>query len=182
MYINVEADPQKPPKWQSKRGTSALEGFHRHWHELLPSFNTSPELASALMSLFLGRWNRKKSFKHGDIFYGTHNYQLLNSVNRIYEDLGAPHPYPDAQVPKPVMEEGMLDGWSSLAPLPGGASIMSTVRKRLRWGKHACSFSTPFTSRTDRPNRREHGWCECGHLSAWTRVPAAASRRLGCGC
>ena len=75
MYINVEPDPEKPPKWRSKRGTSALEGFHRHWHTLLPGFNTSVELADTLMMLFLGRWNRKKSFQYGAAFYGTFNYQ-----------------------------------------------------------------------------------------------------------
>ncbi|GLC69996.1 hypothetical protein PLESTF_000910800 [Pleodorina starrii] len=116
MHINLERDDKKPPRWLVLRGTSSVEGFHSHFHSLLQGYNTSPELAVHIMSLFLGRWNRDQSFKHGDADYGMYDYDLLQRVNDLARRLGHAVRYPEADVKLASVEEKMHFEWKHLQP------------------------------------------------------------------
>ena len=115
MHVNLERDDKKPPKWLVLRGTSSVEGFHSHFHDLLQGYNTSPDLAALIMSLFLGRWNRDLSFKHGDTDYGMYDYELLQRVNDLTRQLGQAVRYPEADVTVANVEE-MHFAWRGLEP------------------------------------------------------------------
>jgi len=47
------------------RGTSALEGFHKHLRRIFPGFHTSPLLATCLLALFVYRWNMDRAAERG---------------------------------------------------------------------------------------------------------------------
>lgn len=116
MHVNLEKDPSKPPKYRCFRGTSQLEGFHKHLHALLPGFNTSPELADLLITLFVLRWNRKAAVKLGtEEYYGTMDYVLLEKVNDKYRELGMEEPYKSVAVRESGVQESFMFDWHELA-------------------------------------------------------------------
>eukprot|EP00884_Botryococcus_braunii_P003082 jgi/Botrbrau1/12775/Bobra.0238s0013.1 len=59
MYINVNRNAAGVPKLITVRGTSKLEAYHRHLHEVLDGANNSPEMANALILEFNFRWTMK---------------------------------------------------------------------------------------------------------------------------
>lgn len=52
MYIKVEQAEGRMPKYIAVRGTSQLEGYHKHLIDLLVGFNYSSLLAGALITMF----------------------------------------------------------------------------------------------------------------------------------
>ncbi len=114
MHVNVEA-AGKPPKWVTLRGTSALEGFHKHFHDLLVGGKNSQEYSESIFKIYIHRWNRKQSFKHDKASsYGTFDYPLLQKVNAAARAAKVPAPYPDAEVPEPEVEEKFFSEWNLL--------------------------------------------------------------------
>ena len=98
MYINVSKTAL--PCYQTKRGSSSLEGHHRYAPAALNSANTSPELALAYLQLHLQKWNviagiRKR--KRPD--YGTTNLMQLHGLNKLAADTSQPCPFPDLPAP-----------------------------------------------------------------------------------
>ena len=47
------------------RGTSALEGFHKHLVKIFPGFHTAPLLATCLLALFVYQWNMDCAAERG---------------------------------------------------------------------------------------------------------------------
>ncbi|GLC43051.1 hypothetical protein PLESTM_001417600 [Pleodorina starrii] len=98
-------------------------------------YNTSPELAVHIMSLFLGRWNRDQSFKHGDADYGMYDYDLLQRVNDLARRLGHAVRYPEADVKLASVEEKMHFEWKHLQPgygsISGGSRWRAAVQRAL---------------------------------------------------
>jgi hypothetical protein len=52
MYIKVEQSEGRMPKYIAIRGTSQLEGYHKHLIDLLVGYNYSSLLAGALITMF----------------------------------------------------------------------------------------------------------------------------------
>ena len=57
-YYETGVDSFGIPILHCFRGTSALEGFHQHLRKLLRRYAVSPRLASAILSVFVHRWNQ----------------------------------------------------------------------------------------------------------------------------
>lgn len=51
MYIVVEEGEDRMPRYTAVRGTSQLEGYHRHLADLLVGSNYSAALAGALITI-----------------------------------------------------------------------------------------------------------------------------------
>ncbi len=47
------------------RGSSALEGFHKHLRKVFPGFHTAPLLATCLLALYVYRWNVDRAAERG---------------------------------------------------------------------------------------------------------------------
>lgn len=117
MYVNVHASSSdRPPLWVGCRGTSALEGFHKHFHSLLPGCNNSWEHFDTLVKLFMGRWNERQSRRAGAAWHGVYDYTPLQRINKLCAELGLRLPYPEAIVPEPRVGEKMGFAWSELEP------------------------------------------------------------------
>ncbi|KAG2501113.1 hypothetical protein HYH03_000931 [Edaphochlamys debaryana] len=114
MHVNVQTDPTKEPEWKVLRGTSQLEGFHKHFNGCITAPNTGVELADVLVTLFTGGWNRDMSFDHGDKSYGMYDYAVLEDVNRAAEVLGMTLPYPETRVTVTGPEEAFCFKWTDL--------------------------------------------------------------------
>lgn len=56
MYIAVQLGPGRKPRYVAIRGTSQLEGYHKHLADLLVGTNYSAVLAGALITMFNFRW------------------------------------------------------------------------------------------------------------------------------
>ncbi len=62
--------------WIAIRGTSKLEGYHKHLNRLLTCGNIGPELAGALVCHFNGRWNICRGIENnGDPDYGMFDHR-----------------------------------------------------------------------------------------------------------
>jgi hypothetical protein len=56
------------------RGTSQLEGFHRHLRDILKATHSSPLLAVCLLSVFVHRWNHDRATERSIISERYRNY------------------------------------------------------------------------------------------------------------
>lgn len=52
MYIRVQQGEGRMPRFIAIRGTSQLEGYHKHLIDLLVGYNYSALLAGALITMF----------------------------------------------------------------------------------------------------------------------------------
>lgn len=57
MYIKLERGPGRMPRYIVVRGTSQLEGYHKHLIDLFVGSNYSAYLAGALVTMFNFRWD-----------------------------------------------------------------------------------------------------------------------------
>ncbi len=77
MYYQVQISKHKV-KWMAIRGTSKLEGYHKHLNRLLTCGNITPELAGALICHFNGRWNIDRGVENkGETDYGMYDHRCV---------------------------------------------------------------------------------------------------------
>ena len=75
MYYQVVSSGGKV-RWIAVRGTSKLEGIHKHFNKLWTCGNIGPVLAGALICHFTGRWNIDRGIDNrGDIDYGMYDHR-----------------------------------------------------------------------------------------------------------
>lgn len=71
------------------RGTSALEGFHRQLRRMFRGFNTSPQLAYALIMLFVHHWNIRAAIaSRGAPNHGHKDQALMHEIHAIELAIG----------------------------------------------------------------------------------------------
>jgi hypothetical protein len=87
------------------RGTSQLEGFHRHLRDILKASFSSPLLAVCLLAAFVHRWNHDRAIEKGlasdrySEFYQhdtVHNLQIsadLHGEEQVFGDLANPNDF-----------------------------------------------------------------------------------------
>ena len=74
MYYNI-AKPGKPPKYICLRGSSKLEGYHRHMNALFTGPNNSCEFVGAVCNERNSRHNARAGTKNGgDPDYGMFGF------------------------------------------------------------------------------------------------------------
>ena len=82
MYYKVTTGNKV--RWIAIRGTSKLEGYHKHLNRLLTCGNISPELAGALICHFNGRWNIDRGVQNlGDLDYGMYDHRWVLSQQTV---------------------------------------------------------------------------------------------------
>ena len=81
MYYDVSPSPDGMRQLRTPRGTNSNESFHLYLNKILGSFNTSPELAEAVMRSFVARWNAKAaSINNGMPYDGFYAPELLDQL------------------------------------------------------------------------------------------------------
>jgi hypothetical protein len=68
------------------RGTSALEGFHKHLRRIFPGFHTAPLLATCLLALFVYRWNMDRAVERGLIpeeYADWYEHELVVNLQQL---------------------------------------------------------------------------------------------------
>ncbi|GAQ90826.1 hypothetical protein KFL_006900010 [Klebsormidium nitens] len=104
MYYDV-SKPGCMPQFKSVRGTSKLEGYHKHLNSLFAGGNCSPELADALLTIFNYRWNITCGVANrGDQDYSMHDHFLLEEMQKVCRDMGWPDPFPEWKKAPPTAE------------------------------------------------------------------------------
>lgn len=95
MYYDV-SKPGCMPQFKSVRGTSKLEGYHKHLNSLFAGGNCSPELADALLTIFNYRWNITCGITNrGERDYGMFDHFLLEEMQKVCLEMGWPDPFPE---------------------------------------------------------------------------------------
>lgn len=75
MYYQVKSANGKV-RWIAIRGTSKLEGLHKHFNKLLTCGNIGCELAGVLICHWSGRWNIDRGIQNkGDVDYGMYDHR-----------------------------------------------------------------------------------------------------------
>ncbi|GLC65615.1 hypothetical protein PLESTF_000318800 [Pleodorina starrii] len=123
-------DPSDEKKAREVYGVEPSDSNCRSYIPRPEGYNTSPELAVHIMSLFLGRWNRDQSFKHGDADYGMYDYDLLQRVNDLARRLGHAVRYPEADVKLASVEEKMHFEWKHLQPADDYGTALQLLSRR----------------------------------------------------
>ena len=62
------------------RGTSQLEGFHKHLRHMFPGFHTSSLLSTLLLAMFVYRWNIDRAVERGllpEMYGGFYDHELI---------------------------------------------------------------------------------------------------------
>ncbi|KAG2489577.1 hypothetical protein HYH03_012025 [Edaphochlamys debaryana] len=201
MHANLETDPTKPPVWVVFRGTSPLEGFHKHFHDVLAGNNYSPELAEALYVLFIGRWNQKQDIKYGVPDRGTFNRPLLAKVNALCSQLHVAIPYPEVAAARTSVEEHFFykrplvkdqfgsapnavqreETWYGLVKAKSAFAAFPLVRAALQCPETTVyqHFETPEAAQDAVLDQfRSHGWW----LKFPLKLPGVACGKLPEGC
>lgn len=68
------------------RGTSQLEGFHRHLRSIFPGFHTSSRLSTLLLALFIFRWNIDRAVERGllpEDYSNFYQHQLILEIHEL---------------------------------------------------------------------------------------------------
>lgn len=95
LYYNRNSNAADTAKWIAKRGSSKLEGYHSHLHDVLSGNNYSSELAWTLLTLFNFRWNVKRAVENGgQEDMGSFNLWNVEAINKLAAELDAPCPHP----------------------------------------------------------------------------------------
>ena len=71
------------------RGTSKLEGFHKHLRQILPAMHSSPLLALCLLAVFVHRWNHDRAVERGLIpeeFEGVYCHDIIHDMQAMCID------------------------------------------------------------------------------------------------
>lgn len=95
MHYNRRSNGSSNKEYITKRGTSKLEGYHSHLHDVLSGNNYSGELANVLILFFNFRWNVRRGIDNLDYEdYCTPDLWRLEKVNQCAEQLGLSPPHP----------------------------------------------------------------------------------------
>ncbi|GAQ93604.1 hypothetical protein KFL_017000010, partial [Klebsormidium nitens] len=104
MYYDV-SKPGSMPQFKSIRGTSKLEGYHKHLNSLFSGGNCSPELADALLTIFNYRWNITCGITNrGDPDFRMNDHFLLEEMQAVCRQMGWPDPFPEWKKAPPTKE------------------------------------------------------------------------------
>lgn len=102
LYYRKASNTTDNAKWIVKRGSSRLEGYHSHLHDVLTGNNYSSELAWALISIFNFRWNVKRAIDNaGHEDFGSFKLWDIEAINKLAAELGTPCPHPGFQMKIP---------------------------------------------------------------------------------
>ena len=76
----ISDEPNAPHRYLTMRGTSALEGFHRHLVQMLVGDYCSPEFADAILFPYIHRWNMQRRISYGgEVCVGTMDITVLDA-------------------------------------------------------------------------------------------------------
>ena len=68
------------------RGTSQLEGFHKHLRNIIPGFHSSPRLITCLLAVYVYRWNMDRAVEHGFIpkrYGGWYEHNIVLEMQEL---------------------------------------------------------------------------------------------------
>jgi len=118
------------------RGTSQLEGFHKHLRHIFPGFHTSSLLSTLLLAMFVYRWNIDRAVERGllsEQYGGWYSHQVLHELQDLsamvsetpeYGDFPRIHDYKSTgenfftpivqSMPRPELDETLNENESDL--------------------------------------------------------------------
>lgn len=76
------------------RGTSQLEGFHKHLRQIFPSYHTSSLLSTLLLALFVYRWNMDRAVERGllsEEYGGWYDHELIHELQYLSKATAGDH-------------------------------------------------------------------------------------------
>lgn len=94
MHYNRRGNDDSRKEYRTKRGTSKLEGYHAHLHDVLSGNNYSGELAHVLIMFFNFKWNIRRGVENlqWQDFISCDLWRLEN-INKAATSLGLPAPH-----------------------------------------------------------------------------------------
>jgi hypothetical protein len=96
MYVRTGTWADGIPKYSAVRGSSPLEGYHRHLALILSGANNSAELAQGLLTEHKHEWNMNARInKRGQNDYGLIDTKPIKSIKAACARLGLADPYPE---------------------------------------------------------------------------------------
>lgn len=96
MYVQTSTWGNGIPKYSAVRGSSPLEGYHRHLALVSSGANNSAELAQGLLTEHKHEWNMNARInKRGQKDYGLMDTRPLESIKASCTRLGLADPYPE---------------------------------------------------------------------------------------
>lgn len=96
MYVQTGTWGDGIPKYSAVRGSSPLEGYHRHLALVLSGANNSAELAQGLLTEHKHEWNlNARISKRGQKDYGLVDTRPIKSIKASCARLGLADPYPE---------------------------------------------------------------------------------------
>jgi hypothetical protein len=96
MYVQTGTWGNGIPKYSAVRGSSPLEGYHRHLALVLSGANNSAELAQGLLTEHKHEWNMSARIsKRSQKDYGLVDTRPIESIKAACARLGLADPYPE---------------------------------------------------------------------------------------
>lgn len=96
MFIQTGTWRGGIPRYTAIRGSSQLEGYHRHLALVLSGANNSPQLAHAQLSDHKFDWNRKAAItKREQRDYLISDLRRIERIKAASAKLNMPDPYPE---------------------------------------------------------------------------------------
>jgi hypothetical protein len=126
-YYYYTTNPSGKQKLHCVRGTSKLEGFHKHLKDMFSACHASPLLAVCLLAVFVHRWNHDRAVERGLIperYAGFYQHVIIHEMQLASAEFDQPHFHGDLPNPSdygktgetcytPIVQQCM-------AVLPGG--------------------------------------------------------------
>jgi hypothetical protein len=91
------------------RGTSQLEGFHKHLHDMFRACHASPLLAVCLLAVFVHRWNHDRAVERGLIperYAGFYQHEIIHEMQLVSAEFDQPHFHGDLPNPSDYGKTG----------------------------------------------------------------------------
>lgn len=110
MYYNRSKDVSKP-EWITVRGSSKLEGYHPHFHSVLPGTGYAPDTAGGTLTLFNAKWTVKRGIQNkGEPDTGTAEPWMQYNLAQLSAKLGLPtEEFSSIRVPSSTDEKFGVD-------------------------------------------------------------------------
>ena len=115
MYVQTGVWGDDIPKYTAVRGSSPLEGYHRHLALVLSGANNSTDLSQGLLTEHKHVWNlRARISKRGQRDYGLTDTRPIEWIKECCLRQGLPHPNPEYAILK--LETNERFGFDALSP------------------------------------------------------------------
>jgi hypothetical protein len=109
------------------RGTSQLDGFHKHLHDMFHACHALPLLAVCLLAVLVHRWNHNQAVERGLIperYARFYQHKSIHEMQLVSAEFGQPHFHGDLPNPSNYGKTGetcyMPIVQQCIAVLPGG--------------------------------------------------------------